>query len=331
MKICITTYYGLRSVFLLIADSLKKLGHEIIDFHLLQYYSDINDKKDNYTDMFIDLVNKEKVDVILWWYITIPTNDFIKIISNTNSKNIFFNWDEPFNWDQIDMKNKAKYLDAVFITCEETCKKYIDHGTKQAFFCLPGFDSTIHYPIIDDLHLDKYEVDISLCCTNLYEDKNKYPNQIVNRKYIIDKIYDGMNKYNYTFHIYGPEYFRILYPKAYKGFITYEDTNYLFNKSKINLCTHVIGNKNKYLNERAILIAGSGGLLFIDNIKGLKEIFDINKEVVVINKDNFIEQIVNILSNYDNYINIRYNLFKKSKEYTWDAWAKTVHDCIIKF
>jgi hypothetical protein len=249
---------------------------------------------------------------------------------DTNIINIYFNWDEPFNWDSCELYNKAKLLDAVFICCEETLPKYIEHGTKESYYCLPGYDKNIHTPLFfDDSNEENYKCDISICCTNLYEDPILHKDQYVQRKELIDTIYNNQNKYGYTFFIYGGESLKNLYPQSYKGFVSYNNTNYVFNYSKINICTHVQCNKNMYLNERCILIAGSGGLLFIDPVKGIDNIFQNNINCVHIDKDNYINQIVNILNNYDKYYTIRHNIHKTSKDFTWDKWAEIINKYLI--
>jgi hypothetical protein len=327
--ICIITYYGLKNPLGLAASSLQKLGFNLINFPYIKYAKDKYDAKENYLEMLIEYLKNNKVDIILWWCFDISVSNFEYVILNVNKniKNIFFNWDEPFNWNCCNIAEKAKYLDCAFITCEETIKKYINYGCKNAYFCLCGHDKTIHNIILDDLvEHEKYDCDISICFTNLYENNDLYPDQYINRKKLVDNIYNNQTKYGYVFHIYGPEFLKEIYPLSYKGYISYEESNILFNKSKINICTHVICNKNKYLNERAILIAGSGGLLYIDPVKGLEDIFVPNVDCVIIDKDDYLNQIVNILKNYDKYYDIRYNIYQKSKQYTWDDWAKNIYD-----
>ena len=326
-----TTYYGLNEQLLFAANALRQY-YKVIDYPLLKFSKDKFDKKSNYVDDFIEFINNNNVDVILWWYITIPTNEFIKITQGrSNLKNIFFNWDEPFNWSLNDLENKAKYLDAAFITCEETTVNYINNGTKHAEYCLPGYNEGTHFIILDDSdpEFDKYEADISFICTNLYTD-SIYSQQLIKRKEIVDNIYANMDKYNYVFKIYGPEFLKSLYPKAYNGFVHYRDTNKIFNKSKINLCTHVIGNKNKYINERVILIGGSGGLLLVDPILGIDKVFNPDDEIVLMDKDNYVEQIYDILCNYEKYIDRRMNFHKKSKNYTWNKWGEQIHNYLKK-
>jgi hypothetical protein len=334
MIICITSYYGLNEQLYYAANALSNY-HKVIDFPLMCHSNNKNYKTLQYVDTFINFLLENDVDVILWWYISIPTNCFEKIVSSPIYKkkliNIFFNWDEPFNWTMNDIQTKAKYLDGAFVTCEETLVRYTDNGCKYAEYCLPGYEPSVHNMIFDtdSNELDKYDADISFICTNLYIG-DLYNEQLIRRKDIVDTIYNNMDKYKYTFKIYGPLFLKELYPNAYNGFIKYNDTNKVFNKSKINLCTHVIGNKYKYLNERVILIAGSGGLLFVDNIKGINDVFTEN-EIVLIDPINYISQIDYILRNYEQFIDRRINFHQKSKIYTWDKWAEQINNFLTKF
>lgn len=323
VKILITTYYDLKEALLLAANELTSLGHTVDSYPLFKKYNDPYDKLDNYVDDFIDTVKKLDIDVILWWYMSVPCTDIERIVESVNTKHIMFNWDEPYNWKDCDMQNKAKFFDCVFVSCEETLSRYIDNGSKDAKFLLPGYSDSVHSPIVDTNDEDEeyYGCDISICVTNLYENDNLYPDQYINRKRLVDIVYE--NQGSYKFNIYGPEKLRDIYPKSYKKFVSYEETNKVFNYSKINICTHVISDKYRYLNERAVVIAGSGGLLFIDKIKGVETIFD-DKSYVSFDKDNVVKNIQDVLSNYDDYYTMRYRLYQDSKKYTWGKWAEQI-------
>lgn len=328
MKILITSYYELKEALLSASKALSNLNIDIINYPLLQKKMELH----NYVDDFNKFIEENKPDVILWWYISIDVKDFEYIINNNKEvKNIFFNWDEPYNWKLNSLEERAKLFDHVFVCCKETLQDYIDLGTGGATCLYPGFDPKIHYPIVDQREhdIEKFSCDISVCFTNLYDDPELYPDQYINRKLLIDAIYDNQKKYNYTFHIYGTDHLREKYPDSYKGFLSYEDTNKLFNYSKINLCTHVLCNKTGYLNERVMLILAAGGLLLVDPVKGIEDELDIDKECILINKEGYLEQIVEILENYEKYYITRYYASEKSKEYSWGVWANKINDDFI--
>lgn len=329
MKLLITSYYGLRESLLSAANSLMKNGIIVIDFGLLKLYKSMEIIDENKKFEFNNFIKKENPDIILWWYINIPVEDMRYIVeSNTDVKHFYFNWDDPHNWNTNKLYDRCKYFDHSFVCCQQSLSKYLQFGSKNASYSLPGYDQQIHKIIVfdDEEDIKKYSCDISFCCTNLYNDNEIFQNQYINRKELIDNVYTNQDKYGFVFHIYGPEFLKELYPKSYRGYIKYEETNKLFNYSKINICTHVQYNAYKYLNERAILILGSGGLLYVDKVDGIETILKPNTDCVIIDKNNYLEQIQNILKNYDNYYVIRHNGHNRSIEYTWDKWAKKIND-----
>ena len=328
MKLLLIIWYNIEKNVLCAWRALKNIGFDLDFYPLYKYYNDIHDSRDDYVDHFITYINESNPDIILWWYFGIPTEDMEKVIKHsTNTKNFMFNWDEPHNWSSWDIKNKAKFWDAVFVTCAQKLDDYEINGSGKAFLQFPGYDPTIHYPILDDKDedIDRYECDISFVCTNLYEDNQKYPGQYINRKELVDTIYENQEKYGYKFNIYGSTKFADIYPKSYKGYLDYEDHLQLFNYSKINICTHVQCDTYKYLNERTIMILGCGGLLVIDKVDGIEELIDPNKECIILDKTNYMDQILDILRNYDKYYIYRFNAYQKSKLYTWDEWAKNIY------
>lgn len=320
MKILITSYYELKDSLLSAANALTNCGNIVINYPLYQYAYDAHDKMDNYVSHMEEFILLNNPDIILWWFFNIPAENMKLICNSTKAKHIMFNWDEPYNWLLNDTKNKALFFDSVFVCSEEKFDDYIKYGTKHTHLLYPGYDTNIYYPITEK----KYKCDISICCTNLYIN---YPNQYIDRKILIDNIYNNQEKYNYIFHIYGPKSFENLYPKSYQGYAKYTDGNMIYNSSKINLCTHVQQNAKKYLNERSIDILGSGGLLFIDKPTDIESVLE--NCCVFINKENYIEQIVDILKNYENYNIIKQNAYEKSKLYTWDKWASFICENVL--
>ena len=252
---------------------------------------------------------------------------FENIISNiTNINHLLFNWDDPYNRSVCDLFNKAKYFYIVYVTSEENLGYYTNNSAHKAVYLLPGYNPLIHYPINSNFYpsnnINPYICDVSFCCTNLYDDYT-YSNQYINRKKLIDDLYEAQKKFNFKLNLYGTKVLNI-YPLSYKGYIPYDETNMVYNYSKINLCTHVQQNAYKYINERTIQILGSGGLLLIDKVDGLEQILTPNEDCIILDKNNYVEQIINILKNYDNFISIKHNGYNKSLQYTWNEWAKKI-------
>jgi hypothetical protein len=328
-KIILVTYYGIYEQFIYIKESLE-LVYEVINFPYRHYI-------DNFDEGTLKTKMKELLDLkpkyVLWWILDIKTNNLREIHNyNHNVKHIYFNWDEPFNFDVVNAKQKSKYLNYVFGTCQESMHKYIDSGALHANCLYTGYSSKIHYPyFIKDTGYDfskiKYRHDVSFVLTNLYENKEMYPDQVIDRKVLVDNLYLNQ-KSNYKFAIYGPSKFKELYPNSYVDYIKYNDTCKLFNESKINICTHVIGNKAGYLNERVFLIMASGGLLLIDPIKGIDKILKNGYNCIYINPTKIVSQINKILSNSDYYNKIRINAYKTSLDYTWNDWAMRIQEII---
>lgn len=330
-NICVVSYYGPKEPINSAEKSLEGAGFNVFDFPLYKYMHDVNDKDENYFNHFIEFIQKNKIKYLLWWYINIPLEEFYILKDKTGVKYLFFNWDEPFNWDECLLKYRSFYLDTVFVTCFATLNRYLQNGVSKAVCLYPGFNPDLNYKIdhVDYKEFEKYDCDISICCTNLYADSEIYPNQYINRKKLIDDIYNNQEKHNYIFNIYGPEQFQELYPKSYKGFTQYEDLNKVFNYSRINLCTHVVYDQDGYLNERMVLMGASHGLILVDPVKGIENTFTPNKEIIILEKNNYIEQIKNILRNYKHYRKIRDNIGAKChQKYTYEEWAKTILSCI---
>jgi hypothetical protein len=323
-RICVITYYGFKESLLSAANALRDQNHYVTEFPLFRYMHDRHDKVDNYLELLIDFIKKEKIDLVLWWFINISPEEFSKIKSETQVKYALFNWDDPFNWSDCQLAEKSQYLDYAFVTCSESLTRYVDAGCQNAHQLLPGFDPLIHHPDenITDADYEKYGCDVSFCCTNLYEDAARYPDQCYKRKEIIDQIYRAHLDGKFIFHLYGPKNIGDQYPEVYRGFVSYSESNLVFNCSKISLCTHVLGNMEGYLNERAILIGAAGGLLMVDPIKGIEKLLG---SKIVIMCDEIVKQIENILTNYRLYAPRRSAIASHIlQNYSYDQWAKQI-------
>jgi hypothetical protein len=332
VKLCLVSYYGPVETIELAENALRDQDIDVYDFPLYRYSHDANDKDEKYLDVFIKFIVDNEIDIVLWWFINIPTDRFKYIKEQTRTIYMFFNWDEPHNWSYCDIEKKMPYIDKAFVTCSGTLETYRRNGC-EAFCQYPGYDPAINY-IIETYNFDeysKYACDISICCTNLYDDKSKYPDQYIERKKIIDTIYGAQKEFGFKFHIYGPGHFKKLYPGSYREFANYYDLNKIFNYSKINLCTHVLCNIPGYLNERLFLIGGSGGLALVDYVQGMEDVVVPNQHVIILDKHYYVHQIVNILANYSQYVRIRKQFNELCKtNYTYKEWGATIAHEIIK-
>jgi hypothetical protein len=337
VNILFITYYGIRDQLKFVSDSLIKLNNCMYNFSLMEIENDnIRNKGKEYMpyDLLIESININQIDVVLWWYIGTPYKKMEYVIQKTgNIKHIMYNWDDPNGWEDRELDKKAKLFDCVFTCCKESIDRYIKYGTKNCFYLIPGYDPNTNFIIsnIDDID-DKYDCDISIVCTTLYENNLYDMRQYINRKELIDNLYQNREKFK--FHIYGPKFLMDLYPECYKPYditnnkfeVPYMELNKIFNGSKLNICTHTHCQYDGYLNERVGLILGSGGLLYVDKVKGIENIYKDGKDCVYIDKDRYIKQICDILENYDDYYEIKTNGHEKSKLYNWDCWAECIQN-----
>jgi hypothetical protein len=321
-KICIISYYELKEALLLCAQALEKLGYTVINFPVFQYCCDSNDKRDDYVEYFNAFLNEHHPDVILWWCHTFRTaQDFLDLCENhVDSKMMMmYNWDDPHCWKVKEnfMPEKASVLDVALTCCGAAEKLYTSNGCKKALFLAPGFDAKTHFfeP------LDTFACDVSMCVTNLYLEQD-YPRQFIERKQIVDAL-EAAEDINFA--LYGPPWLKERYPRSYKGFLDYKDTNKLFSSSKINISTHVICDEKGYVNERCNLIMACKGLLLVDPVAGIEELYTPNEHMVLLEKD-YLAQIRTILADNASYDRIRENGMQHVlKHFTWTSWAWVVH------
>lgn len=265
--------------------------------------------------------------VILWWNWECDENVLKKIKENTPGiLHCLFNWDHPFcltNWDNtFNRKITSKNIwDICFVTADCKLDEYIKSGSKEAYYLRMFADQNIHCPKINR----HYNCDVAFVCTNLYEDKDMFPNQLFDRKTLInDIINSGIN-----IKIYGPDSLKQYFPDHYCGFSHFLDNNNVFYNSKINLCTHVT-NGNKYCNERVGTILSSGGLLLCDKVDGIENILTNGKDCIFLDEKNYVNQIKDILENYEKYTHIKENAVKTARnKFSAEFWASYITSKIM--
>jgi len=329
MKIALIGAFNLADGYLGAAKALQRLGHEVVFVPAYLYNNEHGLSKHHL--VIVDHLLKEKPDVCLWWRAeTLNSIQFGKIRKTVPGKFIMYSWDDPLQWEKHpEMPLKCKCLDAAFSCCMDSVKMYKAHGCPEAYWCPPGFDPEVHYPEEDEA----YKCDISIVCTNLYNEKSvtQYPH--ISRKYLLDKIIEEYP--NVDLRIYGSEAFKDIYPNHYKGWIPFNESRKVFHNSKINLDTHIRPDGNMYINERVCQILGSGGLLMVDAVKGLEKVLtdvtylSIDSSKDISSQNLMLEATLNEISNdtdgkYKNFI-------EKTREFamknlTWDCWAKIINE-----
>lgn len=337
MNLLIIGYCHLDDGFLYASKALEKLNYNIFFFPYLSHIMDNIEDKD---DRLINLVIDNKINICLWWCNNVSYLSYKYILSNISVeiKNFFFNWDiylynyEKYNssiWEER-IENKKLYyplMDHVF-SCFATEIIYFKNSISISYN-YPGFDKDISYYFKDS----NYECDISIVCTNLYQNINEFPDDATNvtRYEIVDKLYENRDIIN--FHIYGNENFKHKYPECYKGFIKYQDCNKVFSNSKINLSIHPIINElnnndtdEDYFSERVPQILGCKGLLITNSL--FKKYLELNKDYIYIDKNiDWFQLFLNIINNNENYEKIRDNGYNKALQYfQWDNFAHKIKE-----
>jgi len=351
LNILIIGYYILDDGFLYGAKSLNNFNYNI-NFFPYSFY--INDNKSEVDNILKLKIINNKINICLWWNNLIQYDTIKNIVNNIafkNIKHLTFNWD-PFlynyqkydnlnitkSWeDIIDNKTKCYSLMNHIFSCFEIeieVIKNIENMIKNKnsiSYLPPGFDKDISYFYKDEL----YECDISIVCTNLYDDIKTFPDLSTNitRYEIVNKLYE--NRHMFKFHIYGPNKFQELFPECYRDSIKYKDCYKVFSNSKINLSIHPmiyeLNNKNsyeEYFSERVPQILGCKGLLvtnsyFSDKLKNNIDYINIDKSI------DWFEKILDIIKNSELYDEIRENGYKSAcKYYQWNHWAKKIDNKI---
>lgn len=327
MKILLIGYYKLDDGFKYASNALKKLDYDIDFFPMMFYY---NEKR--MIDGIKEFKKKAEItDIFLWW-IYYPFEEVSVFFDIIGSKKIIcYNWDPliypdinhiSYNFWENNKKNREEYIIRSY--------KYFNVVPQEKginiIFNPPGGDETISYY----KELPEYKCDVSIICTNLYDNEIFPKNfQKISRKEIVDNLYKERN--NIKFHIYGPNYLNNLYPDCYQGFIKYDDCYKVFSNSKVNLNIHVNSylneNEKEYYSERLPQILLCKGLLFCDS--EFKNVLIPGIDYILGNPNKYMEQIMDIISNSDNYNNIRESGYKKAlKNMTWIKWANIIKDNI---
>lgn len=332
MKFLLIGYYHLADGFKGAATALEKYGHQMEFFPLTEYYDLYKLDAIHYLESFISRkIEKSHIttsskyiddnipDVILWWNFNI---DLKYLIMSKKYKiiNIFYTWDDPFWSDNRQDDRIFEHIDIAFTCCNRATEYYRRNGCKNVVYLPPGFDPDFHKPI--DMTDDSYDCDVSLICTNLYN-KPPYLGKCIDRKSLLDTIIADQT---ISVNVYGPQFLAELYPNNYKGFVPFADTHVIYNRSRINLNTHVRRDGDMYINERTTQILGSRGLLMIDDIGGIDKLFKREQNCVVIQEYNIVNQIKHILKNYSQYEKIKEAGYQYALEkFTWDSWARAIH------
>ena len=327
MKLLIVGWFHLINPIITAKEYFEILGYDVYFLPLLNYNKTFSG--DNLFNSLNSFIKNIDPNVMLWWNWECDTQIMHKLKEqNQHILQCLFNWDHPFclsEWDnkqnrQITSKN---IWDIVFVTGDCKLQDYIDSGSKEAYYLRMFADEEVHFPEQDKA----YECDVSIVCTSFYEDNNMFPNTLIKREQLLKNLI----KENINVKIYGPEQLKQKFPNNYGGFVHFLNNHKVFSNSKINICTHVT-NGYKYCNERVGTILSSGGLLFCDKVDGIDKILTDGKDCIFIDENNYVNQIKELLKNYDNYKNIKNNAIQTAKDkFSPKFWAGFIDKKIKNF
>jgi hypothetical protein len=248
------------------AQLLEDAGLFVCEFPLFRYAHDAHDKTPQYMQMFLDHIEKENVDMVLFWcHQFADVQDYVLFCDEIALKKsivlALFNWDDPNCWtnDDLNMPLRASKLHLVFTACADRVSNYLSHGTQKALYLHPPVDPEVHKIMPSSTR----NCDVCIVVNTLYA--HGFKKQKVSRKQIVDALCSPQSGLHV--HVYGPEFLRDLYPRQYQGFAPYEELSLIYSGAKLSLTTHVDAQCKGYLNERCFHVAASQGLLWIDHAK----------------------------------------------------------------
>ena len=327
MKLLIVGWYNLIHPIISAKKEFETLGYKVYFLPLLHFRQTFRGEQ-LYNSLHSFICNIDP-NVILWWNWELEGNIMLKIKKNTkNIIHCLFNWDHPFCLSKWEITKNRKILskniwDIVFVTGKDELEKYIKTGSKEVYYLRMFGDEDIHFPDKDK----EYECDISFVLTGLYDNKMMFPGTLIERKKLIQDCIES----GFDIKIYGPKHLKSYFPNNYYGFSHFLDNRKVFHNSKINLCTHVI-NSYKYCNERVGTVLSSGGLLFVDKVDGIDEILTDGHDCILIDNNNYINQIKDILNNYHKYEHIKKNAVKTArKKFSLQYWSNFIDSKIKNF
>jgi hypothetical protein len=265
------------------------------------------------------VINSQCDAVLVWCYDRLKPAHIAMIRSlcnvNQTSSPIFalYNWDDPYALTHEANRALFVEMDIVF-TCSQDAQEWYSSQGIPSHYLLPGFYQQTEIPSV-------ITCDISFIVGNLYDDIDKYPNQ----KYLRKSILEALECANdLQVELYGQSNLALLYPRIYKGLATYEDQYSIARRSRLCISTHVMESTG-YLNERSIVILGSGGGALV---------LDSAKNAASIPRTSFLQLGSNPLADLRRYLSFAdlctttasIGKLYAAKSLTWTHWATSVVD-----
>lgn len=324
----LVTYYGIdREPIRTAVDHLE--GWEVVDCPLYKWRVDENERRTDYLEAAAEVITDANADVVLFWYhgVTVVELRYLRERVPERVQFALFTWDDPFDWHSpfLNMREMQHYFaDGGVLTCcaESAASAYAVPAT----YCAPGYIERLAAEVVGQHHgEERFECDVCFMCTNLYADMDIYSRQRVPRKDLVDALYA---QEDIVFHLYGPESFRDAYPRAYRGFVPFEETYRIMRTSRVCVSTHVVGvGVTQYLNERTAIAMGCGALLVTDIVPQGSAAIDLGSSV-----DEAVQTIRKAAQMpYGEAESVRDQLRAYARNaLTWKHWATTVKTHLLE-
>lgn len=279
--VLVVTYYGFNEPIGYACRALNaRFNWTVVDFPLFRYKCDANDKTPDYLSMLCEAVVRSRADCVLLWHHGLDDSEIKQVKSTVppRTKFVIYNWDDPYSWRDAGshVPRLAPFLDGALTCCTGSVERY-RHASRSAAatpalcaafrYCLPGFaEEMAQRARSEHAGPDRFVCDVVFMCTNLYESKERYPHQRVNRAELCTRLYELHCSKEIVFHIYGPEFLAQRFPESYRGYLQYPQQYAVMRTAKLVLTTHVVGDMSEghYANERTCVALGLGCVLLSD-------------------------------------------------------------------
>lgn len=260
MRICVTTWYGLRDTLLNAANHLRIRGHKVYDLATLLVKTEV-----------VQALVEMRLDLLIIWAMNIAAETIRHLrIQCPNVRVVIFNWDDPHvRLVSMEYIALAKTVDHVF-SCVKPDTQYIQGVTQELVpysvphsYLLPPYP---YYTFIEEdeeanLLPGQFTHDIAFLIGNLYANE---PAVAVNREYLIHALQP-----HFKVVVYGGADVQKAFPEVYGGHLDFNGVSLVLTQrvAKLWISTHVCI-ADGYLNERCMLIMGSGNVLVTETIPG---------------------------------------------------------------
>jgi len=285
-KILFVIYYALTGIIEQVNKGLINNGFKVDYFPLFMFSKDATTKCNDYSYLLNKRLIEGDYDSVLFWCLDIEGCELETIKRcNQNTIFMFYNCYDPHCWSVTGLNIEEKVKHFdIVFTC---CKGYVDKY-KNGIFLPPGF-----YQGVKSEH---FKSDISMCILSLHSGR--------------EEIIESLENSRFTFKLYGPKTLSKF--KSYQREISYEEVYDVYASSKVGITTHIIKDVSCYVNDSEMMICGNNCLLLRDD-----------------NLDSFFEGVMidnidEVLDNYDDYEDVRRRDFEKAQEWTWDNFGEVI-------